>query len=60
MISEVREGKIQGHPNEKETIQGARGADYNGMRIHSVAITRVNCSPASDVWLRRTNVNNPP
>ena len=28
MISEVREGKIQGHPNEKETIQGARGADY--------------------------------
>ena len=38
MISEVREGKIQGHPNEKETIQGARGADYNGMRIHSVRL----------------------
>ena len=38
MISEVREGKIQGHPNEKETIQGARGANYNGMHIHSVRL----------------------
>ena len=38
MISQVREGKIQGHPNEKETIQGARGAEYNGMRIHSVRL----------------------
>ena len=38
MISEVSEAKKQGHPNEKETIQGARGADYNGMRIHSVRL----------------------
>lgn len=38
MISEVRQAKQQGHPNEKETHDGARGADYEGMRIHSVRL----------------------
>lgn len=38
MIAEVREEKKQGHPNEKETIDGARGADFEGMRIHSVRL----------------------
>ncbi|WP_102274772.1 4-hydroxy-tetrahydrodipicolinate reductase [Cytobacillus massiliigabonensis] len=38
MISELREAKQQGHPNEKETIAGARGADYEGIRIHSVRL----------------------
>ena len=38
MISSVRNAKIQGHPDEKETIPGARGADYEGMRIHSVRL----------------------
>lgn len=38
MIAGVREEKTQGHPNEKETIQGARGADYHGMHIHSVRL----------------------
>lgn len=38
MISEVRETKVQGHPNEKETLAGARGAEYEGMRIHSVRL----------------------
>lgn len=38
MISAVREAKKQGHLNEKETIAGARGADYDGMRIHSVRL----------------------
>ncbi|MBM7692625.1 4-hydroxy-tetrahydrodipicolinate reductase [Peribacillus deserti] len=38
LISEVREDKIQGHPSEKETLPGARGADMNGMRIHSVRL----------------------
>ena len=38
MIAEVREAKHQGHPNEKETVAGARGADYDGMRIHSVRL----------------------
>lgn len=28
----------QGHPEEKETIAGARGADYDGFRIHSVRL----------------------
>ncbi|MEK4629250.1 MAG: 4-hydroxy-tetrahydrodipicolinate reductase [Solibacillus sp.] len=38
MISEIRKEKTQGHPNEKETHEGARGADYEGMRIHSVRL----------------------
>lgn len=38
MISEVRQAKNQGHPNEKETIQGARGANIDGMHIHSVRL----------------------
>ncbi|WP_147533770.1 4-hydroxy-tetrahydrodipicolinate reductase [Bacillus marasmi] len=38
MISEVREEKQQGHHNEKETIQGARGANFDGMHIHSVRL----------------------
>ncbi len=29
---------MQGHPAEKETIEGARGALYDGMRIHSVRL----------------------
>lgn len=38
MISEVRQAKQQGHPDEKETLAGARGADFDGMRIHSVRL----------------------
>lgn len=38
MISEVRAEKQQGHPNEKETHTGARGANYDGMHIHSVRL----------------------
>lgn len=38
LISSVRESHGQGHAKEKETIQGARGADYDGMRIHSVRL----------------------
>ena len=38
LIAEVRKPKKQGHPEEKETIQGARGADFDGMRIHSVRL----------------------
>lgn len=38
MISEVRHTKKQGHPDEKETIQGARGADMDGMHIHSIRL----------------------
>lgn len=28
----------QGHPEEKETLAGARGAEFDGMRIHSVRL----------------------
>ncbi|WP_078546118.1 4-hydroxy-tetrahydrodipicolinate reductase [Litchfieldia alkalitelluris] len=38
LISSVRESKQQGHPNEKETHVGARGADYDGIHIHSVRL----------------------
>ncbi len=38
MMAEAREAKVQGHPDEKETLAGARGADYEGMRIHSVRL----------------------
>ncbi|WP_088044131.1 4-hydroxy-tetrahydrodipicolinate reductase [Bacillus sp. EAC] len=38
MIGEAREYKNQGHPNEVETEDGARGADMNGMRVHSVRL----------------------
>ncbi|PLR99727.1 4-hydroxy-tetrahydrodipicolinate reductase [Bacillus sp. T33-2] len=38
MISQVRQHQKQGHPGEKETISGARGADYEGMHIHSVRL----------------------
>ncbi|MBU8879078.1 4-hydroxy-tetrahydrodipicolinate reductase [Bacillus sp. FJAT-29790] len=38
MIAEVRHEKAQGHPDEKETIAGARGANYDGMHIHSVRL----------------------
>lgn len=38
LIQEVRTQKTQGHPEEKETIEGARGGDFDGMRIHSVRL----------------------
>ena len=36
MIQEVRPAKKQGNPQEVESIPGARGADFEGLRIHSV------------------------
>lgn len=38
MISEVRKPMKQGNPNEKETLPGARGAQINGIPIHSVRL----------------------
>ncbi|MFS0781407.1 4-hydroxy-tetrahydrodipicolinate reductase [Bacillus sp. 1P06AnD] len=38
MIAEVRETKEQGHPDEKELMKGARGANLDGMHIHSVRL----------------------
>ena len=38
LISEVRKAHIQGNPNEKEKVAGARGADVDGMHIHSVRL----------------------
>lgn len=37
MIQEVRPAK-QGNPQEVESIPGARGADFEGLRIHSVRL----------------------
>lgn len=38
LISKVRERKQQGHPDEKEILDGARGANFEGMHIHSVRL----------------------
>lgn len=38
LISEVREQKVQGHEDESEELEGARGADFEGMRIHSIRL----------------------
>lgn len=38
MIAEVRKSMKQGHPEEKEKLSGARGAEYEGMHIHSVRL----------------------
>ncbi|MBP2099685.1 4-hydroxy-tetrahydrodipicolinate reductase [Enterococcus rivorum] len=38
MMAEVRKPKKQGHPEEEELIAGARGADFEGMKIHSVRL----------------------
>lgn len=38
LIMEARESRQQGHPEEKETLKGARGADLDGMHIHSVRL----------------------
>ena len=38
MIAEVREKHFQGNPDEVEKIPHARGADYEGMKIHSVRL----------------------
>lgn len=37
-IAEVRKAMNQGHPDEKETLAGCRGGDYEGMKIHSVRL----------------------
>ena len=38
MIAEVRNKHIQGNPDEKENLEHVRGADYEGMKIHSVRL----------------------
>lgn len=38
MISSVRTPHLQGHPDEQVNAYGARGADVQGMKIHSVRL----------------------
>lgn len=38
MIQQTRTSMEQGHPSEEETIKGARGANMDGMHIHSVRL----------------------
>lgn len=38
MILEDRGPMVQGHPNEYEKVSGARGADVEGIHIHSVRL----------------------
>lgn len=37
-IAEVRKAMRQGHPEERETMAGVRGGDFEGMRIHSIRL----------------------
>ncbi|XOQ52754.1 MAG: 4-hydroxy-tetrahydrodipicolinate reductase [Succiniclasticum sp.] len=37
-IAEVRKAHKQGHPDEKETMAGCRGGDYEGIRLHSMRL----------------------
>ncbi|MCK9910333.1 4-hydroxy-tetrahydrodipicolinate reductase, partial [Microbacteriaceae bacterium K1510] len=38
LIAAARQEVIQGHPEETESMKGARGAVYHGFRIHSVRL----------------------
>lgn len=38
LIKETRIKKQQGHPDEKETLSGARGGESEGIRVHSVRL----------------------
>src|SRR5690625_6494649 len=38
LMMDTREAKNQGHPDEEEKLQGARGANIDGMRIHSMRL----------------------
>ncbi|MBB5173573.1 4-hydroxy-tetrahydrodipicolinate reductase [Texcoconibacillus texcoconensis] len=38
LIQEVRDPKVQGHPEETEELSGSRGANIDGMHIHSVRL----------------------
>jgi 4-hydroxy-tetrahydrodipicolinate reductase len=38
LISETRKSVKQGHPEETEDLPGARGAEMDGMRIHSIRL----------------------
>ncbi|MBR0261394.1 MAG: 4-hydroxy-tetrahydrodipicolinate reductase [Selenomonadaceae bacterium] len=38
MISEVRPPHKQGHPDEEERLAHVRGADFDGIRIHSIRL----------------------
>ena len=37
-IAEVRTAHKQGHPEERETMPGSRGGDFEGIRIHSMRL----------------------
>jgi len=41
LIAQTRQELRQGNPEEKETIEGARGGYYEGFRIHSVRLPGV-------------------
>jgi 4-hydroxy-tetrahydrodipicolinate reductase len=42
LIYEARGEHVSGHPDEKETMPGARGADFHGVRIHSLRLPGYN------------------
>ena len=58
MIAKYVKLETRSHPNEKETLVGARGAEFDGMRIHSVRLPGLVAHQASIIWWGRSTVNN--
>ena len=52
-MAEVRESIQQGAPDEEELIAGARGADFDGMRIHLGSSTRLGSTSKVILAIRR-------
>lgn len=61
LIYEVRGDHPQGHPEEKELIEeGAKRADYHGMKIHSVKITGLGRASTSTIRQCGGRFDHPP
>ena len=59
LMAEVRESTQQGAPDEEELIAGARGADFDGMRIHSVRLPGFSSSSGSHLWQSGRRIDPP-
>ena len=47
----------QGHPEEEELIEGARGAYYHGFRVHSVRLPGLVAHQEVVIWWTWTDIN---
>ena len=59
LMAEVRESIQQGATDEEELIAGARGADFDGMRIHSVRLPGLVATSGSHLWQSGRRIDPP-